>query len=194
MRMVIGAARAGAVACFVLAHASAQTGSDQPATAPLGFVNFEMRYPGEVKDSAPAFATSADVDRARQVNDTVNGNITWQVTRLWTIAPDGPANGDCKTYALTKRHDLRLAGVPEGALRLVVVRSTFYEQLHMLLEIRGRDGVYVLDSLPAADGATFYPAAAMPTSYTVLKYEGWGRPEHWLAPSWTTARLLPAVR
>jgi len=192
MRMVSGAARAGAVACFVLAHASAQTGSDQSATAPVGFVNFEMRYPEEVKDSAPAFATSADVDRARAVNDTVNGNITWRVTRLWTIAPDGPANGDCKTYALTKRHDLRLAGVPEGALRLVVVRSTFYEQLHMLLEIRGRDGVYVLDSLPAAGGAAFYPAAAMPTSYTVLKYEDWGRPEHWLAPSWTTARLSPA--
>ena len=155
----------------------------QATTGPGGFIGFEMHYPAEIRDSAPAFAASAQIDAARAINGVVNGNITWRETRLWTIAPDGPSDGDCKTYALTKRHDLRLEGIPDGTLRLVIVYTPHYPELHMILELRTVDGVYVLDSLTNDSGDTFYRMAAMPASYTVMKYQTWGRPEHWLTPA-----------
>ena len=155
----------------------------QATTGPGGFIGFEMHYPAEIRDSAPAFAASAQIDAARAINGVVNGNITWRETRLWTIAPDGPSDGDCKTYALTKQHDLRLEGVPDGTLRLVIVYTPHYPELHMILELRTVDGVYVLDSLTNDSGDTFYRMAAMPASYTVMKYQTWGRPEHWLTPA-----------
>jgi predicted transglutaminase-like cysteine proteinase len=155
----------------------------QATTGPGGFVSFEMHYPAEIRDSLPAFAASAQIDAARTINGIVNGNITWRETRLWTIAPDGPSDGDCKTYALTKQHDLRLEGVPDGTLRLVIIYTSHYPELHMILELRTVDGVYVLDSLTNDSGETFYKMAAMPASYTVLKYQAWGRPEHWLTPA-----------
>jgi len=161
---------------------------EQAAVAPGGFINFEMHHPEEIRDTAPAFATQADLDTARAIDRVVNGNITWRETRLWTIAADGPAEGDCKTYALTKRHDLRQRGIPDGALRLAIVSTPHYKELHMVLELRTIDGVYVLDSLTNDSGETFYEMAAMSASYTVLKYQAWGRPEHWLAPPVLTSQ------
>jgi predicted transglutaminase-like cysteine proteinase len=155
---------------------------EQAAIAPGGFINFEMHYPQEIRDTAPAFATPDQIGTARAIDGIVNGNIVWRETQLWAIAADGPAEGDCKTYALTKRHDLRQRGIPDGALRLAIVSTPLYKELHMVLEVRAVDGVYVLDSLKNNSGETFYKTAAMPASYTVLKYQAWGRPEHWLAP------------
>ena len=154
----------------------------QATTGPGGFVAFEMHYPNEIRDSAPALAAATEIGAARTINGIVNGNITWRETRVWTVAPDGPSDGDCKTYALTKEHDLRLQGLPDGTLRLVVVYTPHFQELHMILELRTVDGVYVLDSLKNDFGETFYKMAAMPASYTVLKYQAWGRPEHWLTP------------
>jgi predicted transglutaminase-like cysteine proteinase len=164
------------------------TTPEQVSIAPGGFINFEMHHPEDIRDTAPAFATSTQVDTARAVDRVVNDNITWRETRLWTIAQDGPAEGDCKTYALTKRHDLRQRGIPDGALRLAIVSAPLYKELHMVLELRTIDGVYVLDSLKNESGETFYKMAAMPSSYTVLKYQAWGRPEHWLAPAVLTSQ------
>jgi predicted transglutaminase-like cysteine proteinase len=154
-------------------------------TGPEGFITFEMHNPAEIRDSAPAFAASAEIGAARTINGTVNDDITWRETRAWTVAPDGPSDGDCKTYALTKEHDLRLQGLPDGTLRLVIVYTSNYPELHMILELQTVDGVYVLDSLKNDSGQAFYKIAAMPASYTVLKYQAWGKPEHWLAPGVT---------
>jgi predicted transglutaminase-like cysteine proteinase len=160
-------------------------------TGPSGFVSFEMRFPAEIRDSAPAFAPATEIDAARTINGTVNDNITWRETRMWSVAPDGPSDGDCKTYALTKEHDLRLQGLPDGTLRLVIISTTRYPQLHMILEMRTVDGVYVLDSLENDSGDKFYKVAAMPASYTVLKYQAWGGPEHWLRPADSPPGPLP---
>jgi predicted transglutaminase-like cysteine proteinase len=154
----------------------------QATTGPGGFVTFEMHYPSEIRDSAPAFAASSEIGAARTINGIVNDDITWHETQAWTVAPDGPSDGDCKTYALTKEHDLRLQGLPDGTLRLVIVNAAHYQELHMVLELRTVDGIYVLDSLKNDSGQTFYRMAAMPASYTVMKYQAWGRPEHWLTP------------
>lgn len=158
-------------------------GAGLATTEPGGFIGFEMHYPAEIRDSAPAFAASAEVGAARTINGNVNGDITWRETQVWTIAPDGPSDGDCKTFALTKEHDLRLQGVPDGTLRLLIVDAAHYQELHMILELRTVDGVYVLDSLKNDSGNTFYKVADMPESYTVLKYQTWGGPEHWLTPA-----------
>ena len=202
MRHVLRAAHAAGAGIFastfwLVAQADAaaiRTPRLQPASLeqatipPGGFIAFEMHYPDEIRDTAPAFATPAQIDAAHMINGAVNGRITWRDTRVWSIAPNGPAEGDCKTYALTKRHDLRQRGIPDGALRLAVVRAAGYQELHMVLEVRVVDGVYVLDSLANDSGQTFYRAADMPASYTVLKYQAWGRPEHWLAPAVLTSQ------
>ena len=192
MTDVLRAARAAAAGLFVFAFwfdgKADAAALEQAAIAPAGFINFEMRYPEEIRDTAPAFATGPQIEAARVINGIVNGNVIWRETRLWTIAPNGPSQGDCKTYALTKRHDLRQVGVPDGALRLAIVYTPHYKQLHMILELQTADGVYVLDSLKNDSDETFYKTTAMPTSYTVLKYEAWGRPEHWLAPAVLTSQ------
>lgn len=161
---------------------------EQDSIAPGRFIAFEMHYPDEIHDTAPAFATPTQIDTARMINGVVNGRIAWRDTRVWTIAANGPAEGDCKTYALTKRHDLRQRGISDGALRLAVVYTPHYQELHMILELRTLDGMYVLDSLKNDSGDTFYKAADMPASYAVLKYQAWGRPEHWLAPAVLTSQ------
>ena len=194
-RTAYAAAAGFAVLCIAVQSEAArmtqprpQPGVEHDTDPPGGFINFEMRYPNESRDGAPAFSQPADIASARAINDTVNRNITWRETRLWTIAPDEASYGDCKTYALTKRHDLLAEGVPQGAMRLVVVFAMHYRRLHMLLELRGTDGVYVLDSLPNETGDAFYRATAMPASYAVREYQAWGRPEHWFAPNMLTAQ------
>ena len=197
MAFVFRAASAAAAGFFVLCLSAqaattlqprARPGVEHDTDPPGGFINFEMRYPNESRDGAPAFSQPADIASARAINEAVNRNITWRETRLWTIAPDEASYGDCKTYALTKRHDLLAEGVPQGAMRLVVVFAMHYRRLHMLLELRGTDGVYVLDSLPNETGDAFYRATAMPASYAVREYQAWGRPEHWFAPNMLTAQ------
>jgi predicted transglutaminase-like cysteine proteinase len=163
-------------------------GAEQITMPPPGFTNFQMRYPDEVRETAPAYATEAQVAIAHDTNTKINKQIIWQETQFWTIAPDGLSNGDCKTYALTKRHDLRLNGIPDGALRLAVVSMPHLQELHMILELQTIDGIYVLDSLANGSGDTFYRAVAMPASYKVLKYQAWGRPKHWLAPAVLTSQ------
>jgi predicted transglutaminase-like cysteine proteinase len=162
--------------------------AEQITTPPDGFTNFQTRYPNEVHETAPAYATEDQVAMARATNTEINKQIIWRETQLWTVAPEGPSDGDCKTFALTKRHDLGLRGVPDGALRLAIVSVPRLQELHMILELLAVDGVYVLDSLRNDSGETFYKVAAMPESYTVLKYQAWGRPEHWLAPTALTAQ------
>jgi predicted transglutaminase-like cysteine proteinase len=158
-------------------------GVGRATTAPVGFINFEMRYPAEVQDSAPAFATTAQIEVANGANKSVDDQITWRDTRLWTVELNGPAYGDCKSFALTKRHMLRELGVPDGAVRIVIVSAAGYRQLHMVVEMQTADDVFVLDSMPNASGNYFYRAAAMPASYSIIEYGTWGKPDQWIAPS-----------
>jgi len=167
---------------IVVLQAQSKTSMDQSIIAPGGFINFEMRYPAEVKDSVPAFATAAQVDVAHSTNKSVNTQITWRETQLWTLDLNGPAYGDCKSFALTKRHMLRGLGIPDGAVRIVIVYAEKYQGLHMILEMRTADDVFVLDSLANDSGANFYRTSAIPASYSIVKYEVWGRPSQWMTP------------
>lgn len=159
--------------------------------APGGFTAFEMHYPDEVRDGIPAVATRAQIDLARRVNASVNELITYRATKPWTIALQRPAYGDCKTYALTKRHILDGLGIPDGAFRDVVVNDALTQEFHMLLEMQSVDGVEILDSLPNDAGDRFYNAAEMPSIYTVIEYQAWGRPEQWETPGFLTSAIVP---
>lgn len=62
---------------------------------------------------------------------------------VWRLAP---AEGDCKDYAITKRHELIQQGLPTGALRLAVVHTPTGEG-HMVLVVTTSSGDLVLDNL-----------------------------------------------
>jgi len=169
-------------------------GSEQVTTAPSGFTTFQMRYPDEVRETAPAYATEPQIARAHAVNTQINKQITWRETRPWTIELGRGAQGDCVQYALTKRHVLREEGVPDGAFRLVVVYAKKYEGLHMILEMRSPNDTYVLDSLENDARRHFYTVAQMSPSYSIVKYQAWGKPARWMAPSALVAETTPALR
>jgi predicted transglutaminase-like cysteine proteinase len=156
-------------------------------SAPPGFANFQFRYPGEIQDGAPALAAREQIDVARRINASVNEAIVYRPTKLWTVESGGPAYGDCKSYALTKRHILRGLGIPDGAFRDVVLYADTDRKLHMIVEMRSVDGIYVLDSLPNGFGYRFYTAAEMPSTYSIIEYQVWGRPEQWVAPDILTS-------
>ena len=160
-----------------------QPNGEHITTPPPGFTNFRMRYPDEVRDSVPAFATKDQVGVAEEVNDDINRRITWRETRIWSVELAPHAYGDCKAYALTKQHVLREKGVPDGAFRLAIVYAAKYRGLHMIAEMRTPDNTYVLDSLENDTHHKFYTLAAMPSSYSVVEYQDWARPELWIAPA-----------
>jgi predicted transglutaminase-like cysteine proteinase len=162
--------------------------------APDGYYAFAVRYPGEVKDSEPAFATRAQIELAERVNATVNARIAYRATRLWKVEAEGLAYGDCKSYALSKRHALRDSGVPDGASRLAVVNAGNYDQRHMIIEVQSVDGIYVLDSLPNDESYRFYRDADLPSQYAMIEFQAWGRPEHWLAPNNSQPSNTPIAR
>ena len=170
------------------------SGADQVTTPPAGFTNFQMRNPDEVRETAPAFATEAQVETARDINTRINEQIKWHETRLWSVELGPRAHGDCVQYALTKRHVLRQQGVPDGAMRLVVVYAAKYHGLHIVLEMRTPGETYVLDSLENDARHHFYTHAQMPRSYAIVKYQAWGKPAQWMAPSALVAETTRPMR
>src|SRR5271155_5831203 len=60
-------------------------GPDQLTLPPPGFTNFQMLNPDEVRESAPAYATEAQIETAHNVNTKINEQIVWRETRLWSV-------------------------------------------------------------------------------------------------------------
>ena len=170
------------------------SGAEQTTTPPPGFTNFQMRNPDEVRETAPAYATEAQVAIAHETNTKINRQIAWRETRLWSVELGPRAQGDCVQYALTKRHVLREAGVPDGAFRLAIVYAAKYHGLHIVLEMRAPTDVYVLDSLENDAHHHFYTVAQMPPSYSIVKYQVWGKPTQWMAPSALVAERTRSMR
>jgi predicted transglutaminase-like cysteine proteinase len=175
-------------------HAAPTGTGDSISELPPGFTSFRMRYPDEVRDSPPAVATNAQIALAEEVNEEINKRITWRETRLWSVELAPHAYGDCKAYSLTKRHVLREKGFPDGAFRLAIVYAAKYRGLHMILEMRTRENIYVLDSLENDARREFYTLAAMPSSYSLVKYQDWGKPQRWMAPAGLVAENTRAMR
>jgi predicted transglutaminase-like cysteine proteinase len=125
-----------------------------PTLAPFQHVRFCLRYPSECKSDVSEIErielspeTSALLERVnRGVNAEIAPVMKGQAPEYrggWTIAP---ARGDCNDYAVTKRHELVLGGLPAKALRLSVVRTETGIG-HLVLVVSTTKGDVVLDNL-----------------------------------------------
>ena len=116
--------------------------------APLAHVRFCMERPADCE--AGTAAASLD-DDALPILDRVNREVNRRIRPLakrstigrWEVAP---ARGDCNDFAVTKRHALIARGLPAGALRLAVARTSWGEG-HLVLVAKTSAGDYVLDNL-----------------------------------------------
>ena len=126
-----------------------------PVLPPIGHSGFCLKYPDECAVHGIDFRhrrialTLQRWNELNSVNREVNRDIIPEitpgdaVTEEWVIAP--PA-GDCKDYAITKRHKLLARGWPSRALLLaeVVVPPG---QHHLILVVRLAETDLVLDNL-----------------------------------------------
>lgn len=112
---------------------------------PAGFYDLCTALRAECQPVAQTQSLSfADV---RRINLLVNKDIRPQPEPagkdVWTI---GPRDGDCEDYAMTKRHDLIVAGLGSARAR-VAVGVAEGGQLHAVLVVNFGPNFYVLDNL-----------------------------------------------
>jgi predicted transglutaminase-like cysteine proteinase len=121
--------------------------------APAGFISFCYRFQSECDPSGTEVVhlDQAALSLLADVNQSVNHSIApeggkehYGVAEYWNIPTDGL--GDCKDYALSKRHDLIEKGMSEKALRLAIV-ATPRGNRHMVLTVASDRGDFVLDNL-----------------------------------------------
>jgi predicted transglutaminase-like cysteine proteinase len=126
-----------------------------PALPPIGHSRFCVHYPQDCRVQGIDFRkrniamTSKRWDELNQINRDVNNAIFAVATAEndtvaeWAISP---SMGDCKDYAITKRHELLVRGWPSRSLLLSDVVLPSGEH-HLLLVVRVKDGNLVLDNL-----------------------------------------------
>jgi predicted transglutaminase-like cysteine proteinase len=125
-----------------------------PALPPVGHTRFCLQYPADCAVQKIDFRyryIRLTPERWLELNDInreVNRDIAFEYTSSeatadWIIAP---STGDCKDYAVTKRHELLERGWPSRALLLseVVVPSGKH---HLILVAHTKDVDLVLDNL-----------------------------------------------
>jgi predicted transglutaminase-like cysteine proteinase len=154
-----------------------------PVLPPIGHSRFCLRYP---EDCEVQGTKSPDRDLALtperwseldNVNREVNRDIVPQVsigsgvTEEWVISP---LFGDCKDYAVTKRHELLTLGWPSAALLLseVVVPSGEH---HLILVVHTKNVDVVLDNL----NANIQPVAMTYQHYRWVRIESPQNPKFW---------------
>jgi len=155
-----------------------------PATrAPIGWVEFCIRYKGEcdTNSSAPrdvVLTPKAWADMVK-VNSWVNENITpvtdldhWGVVEQWDYPDDG--KGDCEDYVLLKRRMLMQAGWPREALLITVVRDKKNDG-HAVLTVKTDRGDFVLDNQEAEVLPWFE------TGYRFVKRQSQSDPNAWVS-------------
>ena len=125
------------------------------ALPPIGHSRFCLHYPDDCKVYGIDFRrrnitlTPERWNELNIVNRKVNRDIVATVTagdgatEEWRISPP---TGDCKDYAITKRHQLLKRGWPSRSLLLSEVVAPSGEH-HLLLVVRVKDADLVLDNL-----------------------------------------------
>jgi predicted transglutaminase-like cysteine proteinase len=132
-----------------------KVGFAAPVLPPIGHSGFCHKYPEDCAVQGIDFRhrkialTAQRWNELNSVNRDVNGEIVPEitpgdaVTKEWVIAP---AAGDCKDYAITKRHKLLARGWPSRALLLAEVVVPSGEH-HLILVVRLAETDLVLDNL-----------------------------------------------
>ena len=149
--------RDGSPSKIVVADSNAPAMEDgSSASPPPGFVGFCMHNLAACTNRAAGPTEVALDDKVKgtllRVNSQVNDAITYEpdmeqfgVANKWQLDATG-GYGDCKAYAVAKRQALLAAGLPDGALRIAIVRTP-QDELHAVLTVDTNVGNLVLDSL-----------------------------------------------
>jgi predicted transglutaminase-like cysteine proteinase len=128
-----------------------------PSLAPFQHVRFCLRYPDDCRSNLAENERIDLTNETSELLDRVNRRVNAAIIPMhksygkdlqepWTIAP---YIGDCNDYAVTKRHELLLSGLPAKALRLAVVK-TMSGDGHLVLLVATTKGDLVLDNLTEA--------------------------------------------
>ena len=159
----------------------------RPVLPPIGHSRFCLHYPAdcEVQDAdfrgGDITLTPQRWNELNTVNRAVNRDIVAEetpgndTTDEWLIAP--PA-GDCKDYAITKRHELLARGWPSRALLLAEVIVPSGEH-HLILIVRLKNLDLVLDNL----NENIRQAATTFRHYQWVRMESPQNPKYWMAVS-----------
>jgi len=152
---------------------------DIPSLAPLGFVRFCMRYPQDCNAPRSALQSVSLTEARRTELVAVNSDINHAITPHekanvgssdeWLLFP---RKGDCKDYAITKRHTLLARGWPTRSLLLAEVVIPSGEH-HLVLVVRTRESDLVLDNLTDS----IRPVSQ--TTYRWVRAQGAKDPKFW---------------
>lgn len=154
-----------------------------PALPPIGHTRFCLRYPSDCAYQKIDFRrskvalTSERWHELNSINRQVNRDIVPEVTagdgttEQWVISP---LAGDCKDYAITKRHKLLALGWPSRDLLLAEVVVPDGEH-HLILVVRTGDLDLVLDNL----NANVRPVAMSYRQYQWIRIETPQNPKFW---------------
>jgi len=158
---------------------------DTPVLPPIGHTRFCLQYPADCEAHGIDFRrrnialTAERLNGLNEVNRRVNRDITPEVTagdgttEQWIIAPQA---GDCKDYAITKRHELLAMGWPSRTLLLSEVIVPDGEH-HLVLVVRTKDVDLVLDNL----NANIRPVAMTFRQYQWVRIETQQNPKLWVS-------------
>lgn len=78
-----------------------------------------------------------------RVNRSIRPRLDSAALQLWRI---NPSSGDCKSYVVSKRHELIKRGLPASALRIAFVRTKAGVG-HAVLVVKTNQGDLTLDNL-----------------------------------------------
>lgn len=152
-----------------------------PSLAPLAFVKFCQRYPGEcrkprmvfrggsIKLNTERYISLIDINRRVNVSIRPEANLRGVIGEEWII---NPSSGDCNDYAVSKKRQLRARGWPEHALFLSEVVTTWGEH-HLVLVVRTDKGDLILDNMTGAIRQVSL------TSYQWVRAQKPGSPMSW---------------
>ncbi len=105
-----------------------------------------IRFLENIKDKD--FHTQLDeVNRFLNQAEYILDIINWGIPDYWETPYEFlRKNGDCEDYAIAKFISLRLLGVPNDAMRIVVLQDTNLNVVHAVLAIYVHERPYILDN------------------------------------------------
>jgi predicted transglutaminase-like cysteine proteinase len=156
MKKMIFAAAISAIAVFGTVDAAFANrqgqGFIQESVGSKGPISFQVFCGSHPNECLPGGASKIWMDEnimriLSRVNSRVNRSIRPKLdnplVQVWRI---NPGSGDCKSYAISKRHELIRAGLPASALRIAYVK-TRQGQGHAVLVVKTNQGDLTLDNL-----------------------------------------------
>lgn len=150
---------------------------EETSNGPSGYRDFCTAYPDHpacVYNGCTSMEYSEDLlNTLQEINDAVNAAHTYETDELlykklefWSVMGDGES-GDCEDFALTKVGALIAAGIPAGAIKLVIGKAGNGEG-HAWVEVQTTNGNYSLD----INYTEVQPTSSLPYTDVQRQYDG----------------------